>query len=73
MIQGAAQEGGVGTGWISVTPRVDWTVRAVIAEVPKRRWAAKVWRSAVMPAPLEGSWPAMVRRVRVEALEIDEF
>ena len=26
-----------------------------------------------MPAPLEGSWPAMVRRVRVEALEIDGF
>jgi hypothetical protein len=44
---------------------VDWTVRAVMAEVPKRRWAAKVWRSAVIPAPLEGSWPAMVRRERV--------
>jgi hypothetical protein len=40
-----------------------------MALVPKRRWAAKVWRSAVMPAPLEGSWPAMVRRVRaLEAL-----
>jgi hypothetical protein len=39
-------------------------VRAVRAEVPKRRWAAKVWRSAVIPAPLEGSWPAIVRRVR---------
>jgi len=42
-------------GWISATPRVDWTVKAVIALVPKRRWAAKVCRSAVMPAPLEGS------------------
>jgi hypothetical protein len=35
--------------------------------VPKRRWAAKVWRSAVIPAPVEGSWPAMVRRVRTLA------
>ena len=64
-------------GWISATPRVDWTVRAVMAEVPKRRWAAKVWRSAVMPAPEEGSWPAMVRRVRsltpLGAAEIDGF
>jgi hypothetical protein len=44
-----------------------------MAEVPKRPWAAKVWRSAVMPAPEEGSWPAMVRRVRWEAAEIGRF
>ena len=48
-------------GWTWATPRVDWTVRAVMAEVPKIPWAAKTWRSAVMPAPLEGSKPAMVR------------
>jgi len=49
--------------WTAATPSVDWTVRAVIAEVPKRPCAAKTWRSAVIPAPLEGSKPAMVRAV----------
>jgi hypothetical protein len=36
-------------------------VMAVMADVPKRPWAAKVWRSAEIPAPEEGSKPAMVR------------
>jgi hypothetical protein len=35
-----------------------------MAETPKRPWAAKVWRSAEMPAPEEGSKPAMVRAMR---------
>jgi hypothetical protein len=30
---------------------------------PKREWAAKTIRSAVTPAPEEGSKPAMVRTV----------
>ncbi len=51
--------------WISATPSVDCTVNAVIAEIPKQPCAAKTCRSAVMPAPLEGSWPAMVRRVGI--------
>jgi len=53
--------------WVLATPNVDWTVRAVMAEVPKIPWAAKTWRSAVMPAPLEGSKPAMVRATGVFA------
>jgi hypothetical protein len=32
-----------------------------MAATPKQLWAAKVFRSAVMPAPLEGSNPATVR------------
>ena len=51
----------VSSGCIVATPNVDWTVSAVMADTPKRPWAAKTWRSAVMPAPLEGSKPAMVR------------
>ena len=50
-------------GWVETTPRVDCTVRAVTQAVPKREWAAKTIRSAVTPAPEEGSKPAMVRTV----------
>lgn len=60
------------TGWTSATPKVDWTVSAVMAEVPKRRCAEKVCRSAVMPAPLQGSWPAMARIVRLFEVEVLE-
>jgi hypothetical protein len=45
------------------TPRVDCTVRAVMQAVPKSEWAAKTMRSAVTPAPDDGSKPAMVRTV----------
>ena len=54
------------TGWKPKTPWVDWTVKAVGAERPKKLWAAKTWRSAVMPAPEEGSCPAMVSSDRAE-------
>ena len=47
----------------AATPIVDWMVSAVMAEVPKSPWAAKTWRSAVTPAPFEGSKPAMVRAI----------
>src|SRR6185437_4596924 len=43
------------------TPMVDCTVVAVMAEVPKMPCAAKTDRSAVIPAPLDGSKPAIVR------------
>jgi len=33
-----------------------------MALVPKKPWEAKTERSAVMPAPDEGSYPAIVRR-----------
>lgn len=49
------------TGWDAATPRVDWTVRLVMQAVPKSRCAAKTMRSAVTPAPEEGSKPAMVK------------
>jgi hypothetical protein len=48
---------------VETTPRVDCTVNAVMQAVPKREWAAKTIRSAVTPAPDEGSKPAMVRTV----------
>ena len=51
------------TGWVERTPRVDWTVSAVMHVVAKRPWAAKVFRSAVTPAPEDGSKPAMLRRI----------
>src|SRR5450432_2525267 len=51
------------TGCDANTPRVDWTVSAVMHAVPKSECAAKTIRSAVTPAPDEGSNPAMVRTV----------
>ncbi len=48
-------------GCVERTPVVDCTVRLVIAEVPNSPWAEKTIRSAVTPAPEEGSKPAMVR------------
>src|SRR5690606_20361074 len=42
------------------TPRVCCAVSAVIAERPWTPWAAKVLRSAWMPAPPPESEPAMV-------------
>jgi hypothetical protein len=35
------------TGWVAATPTVDWTLRAVMAEVPK-------WRCAAMTARFGG-------------------
>ena len=52
-----------GVGWVERTPTVDCTVSAVIQAVPKSECAAKTMRSAVTPAPEEGSKPAMVRTV----------
>jgi hypothetical protein len=49
------------TGAQSVTPSEFWAVMAVTAEAPWTRWAAKVRRSAWMPAPPPESEPAMVR------------
>src|SRR5271169_1229845 len=43
------------------TPCVDWTVRAVMQETPKHSCAAIVLMSAVIPAPEEGSNPAIVK------------
>src|SRR5690606_16408037 len=45
----------------AVTPRVCWAVSAASADRPCTRWAAKVRRSAWMPAPPPESEPAMVR------------
>ena len=50
-------------GCVERTPRVDWTVSAAIQAVPKSPCAAKTIKSAVTPAPDEGSKPAMVRTV----------
>ncbi len=49
------------SGFDSATSMVDWIVSAVGTEVPKSPCAAKVWRSAVRPAPELGSCPAMVK------------
>ena len=49
------------TGSKPSTPTVDCTVKLVIAEIPKIPFEAKVLRSAVTPAPLDGSKPAMLR------------
>ena len=48
------------TGLRLATPTVDCTVNAVRQAVPKRPMAAKTCRSAVAPAPEEGSKPAIV-------------
>ena len=50
-------------GYTNRTPTVDWTVNPVMHAVPKRPCAAKTIRSAVTPAPDDGSNPAMVRTV----------
>src|SRR5713226_1755768 len=49
-----------GTSWMSVTATVFWAVMAVIADVPCTPNAAKVFRSAWMPAPPPESEPAIV-------------
>ncbi len=54
-----------GTRCTPVTPRVFCAVRAVTAEVPYTPWAAKVLRSAWMPAPPPESEPAIVRAVGI--------
>jgi len=51
------------TGCVDSTPSVDCTVSAVMHAVPNNPCAAKTIRSAVTPAPDEGSKPAMVRTV----------
>src|SRR5215467_5632793 len=51
------------TALTRTTPREFWTVKAVIAEVPYTRCAAKVLRSACTPAPPLGSLPAIVSAV----------
>jgi len=56
------------TGSNPSTPRVDCTVKFVMAEVPKMPCAAKVFRSAVTPAPLDGSKPAMLRAILAPAV-----
>ena len=50
-------------GCVEHTPWVDCTVSAVMQAVPKSECAAKTIKSAVTPAPDEGSKPAMVRTV----------
>src|SRR6266851_8982002 len=50
----------IGTSWISETVTVFWAVTAVIADVPCTPKAAKVLRSAWMPAPPPESEPAIV-------------
>lgn len=47
------------TGCTDLTPKVDWTVKAVGQERQKQPWAAAVLMSAVTPAPEEGSKPAI--------------
>ena len=44
----------------AVTATEFWAVMAVMAQVPCRPWAAKVRRSAWIPAPPPESEPAMV-------------
>ena len=51
----------VGGRCTAVTPRVCWAVSAASADRPCTPWAAKVFRSAWMPAPPPESEPAMVR------------
>ena len=55
------------TGSKPSTPTVDCTVRLVMAAVPKMPCEAKVFKSAVTPAPLEGSNPAMLRAILAPA------
>lgn len=49
------------TGWAAKTPTVDCTVRLVIQEVPNSPCAPNTIKSAVTPAPEDGSNPAIVR------------
>src|SRR5437899_3137978 len=49
-------------------PDVFWAVIAVIADVPYTPSAAKVLRSAWMPAPAIESLPAIVRTARIGPL-----
>src|SRR5216683_143318 len=51
------------TAVVDRTPTVDCTVRPVIHEVPNRPCAANTIRSAVTPAPEDGSKPAIVSTV----------
>lgn len=51
--------------WTASTPLVFWAVMAVMAEVPKHDRAAKVLRSAWIPAPPPESEPAMVLLKRI--------
>ncbi len=48
-----------------VTRSVFWAVRAAMALVPYTPSAAKVFRSAWMPAPAPESLPAIVSAVRI--------
>lgn len=52
-----------GVGWTEKTPMVFCTVSAVMQAVPKWPWAANTCRSAEIPAPEDGSKPAIVRSV----------
>ena len=59
-----------GTPWIAVTPSVFWAVIAVTTEAPYTPKAAKVLRSAWIPAPPPESEPAIVSaRGRDRAIE----
>ena len=55
-----------GSSWTALTRRVFWAVTAVITLIPKAPWAAKVLRSAWIPAPPPESDPAMVSSRRGE-------
>ncbi len=54
-----------GSACHATTPSVFCAVTAVMALVPKTPCAAKVFRSAWMPAPPPESLPAMVSAVRI--------
>jgi hypothetical protein len=59
-----ARKNATGGTWTAVTPRVCCAVSAVIAASPCTPCAAKVLRSAWIPAPPPESEPAMVRAHR---------
>ena len=58
-----------GIGKMESTERVFWAVIAVITEVPCTPTAAKLFRSAWIPAPPPESLPAIVRAVRMCAAD----
>ncbi len=64
---------GVETISMPRTPVVFWAVMAVMALVPKTPSAAKVLRSAWMPAPPPESLPAIVSAVVIGNCRISQF
>ena len=58
-----------GRSWTPWTPTVFWAVTDVIADAPKTPGAAKVFRSARIPAPPPESEPAMVNARRIASAD----